>query len=339
MKKRNLLISILSIISILIACPGVALAADSYLLPINAYDENIVSVVLPVVSEGEDSPFAFKIDPQQLIYATDAARYGGGTVDEGATILFRNHEEGMYNFSRYSDRLKVTNQSTVPVNVTVTACMYDLGDIYMVGSPEFGDSDGCSMYMAVVDDEGNELPISEYGEVSMSVEMRQAPDNAYMYYIDEANGSYTYGFTMDPEYIDFDSYSFGLVGYCNPNGRWEDISVHPRVEVTWDVQPVLYDQIYEEEGYDDNTLTDSDPSVDIGNTGDTQDGGNTPESVDNGLSDQGIADQSGVTTDNTVPEGSIPLYDSIYSEPEEWNSNYAEEVPVDPDGGVTDNNE
>lgn len=221
-------------------------AVDTVMLPLEVYGKDVVSVAFPTISDDGESPFDFIIDPQELIYLTDAARYGGGKVEEGATLLFRNHE-GEYDFSRRSDRLTVKNQSNVPVEVTISACVENRGEIDIVGNTDFGDSDSCSMYLAIVDDEGNEKPISEDGEISVSTEMHRAPDDAYVYRIDEESGSYSYEFSRSPDEIAFDSYSFGLIGYCNPGGNWQDISVHPVVRVTWKVEPVLSEEEQEEE--------------------------------------------------------------------------------------------
>ena len=244
MKTTALLTGICTAIMLLAGSVDVR-AVDTVTLPLEVYGKDVVSVALPAISEDGESPFDFIIDPQGLIYATDAAKYGGGKVEENATILFRNHD-GEYDFSRRSDGLTVKNRSNVPVVVTVTASIENLGDIELSGSKDYGDSDACSMYLAVVDDEGNEKPISEDGEISISTEMRKAPEDAYIYRIDEENGSYSYELSRSPEEIDFDSYSFGLTGYCNPNGNWQDVAVHPVVKVTWKVEPVLSDEEEEE---------------------------------------------------------------------------------------------
>ena len=244
MKTTALLTGICMVVMSIIS-PVDALAVDTVTLPLEVYGKDVVSVALPAISESGESPFDFVIDPQGLIYATDAAKYGGGKVEEGATILFRNHE-GEYDFSRRSDCLTVKNRSNVPVVVTITASIENLGDIQITENTDFGDSETCCMYLAVVDDEGNEKPISEGGEISISTEMRKAPDDAYVYRIDEEDGRYSYELSRSPEEIDFDSYSFGLTGYCNPNGNWQDISVHPVVRVTWKVEPVLSEEEEEE---------------------------------------------------------------------------------------------
>lgn len=207
--------------------------------------EPVVSVIFPSLPEDGESPLDFFIDPEQLIYLTDAAAYGGGRVDAGATLLFHNYE-GDYDFSRYSDRFEVINQSDVPVVVTVTAQMTNLGEIDMVDNPYFGDSEACTMYMAVVDNEGHERPLIDNGSVTIQTEMAAV-----------------------------DQYSFGLIGYCNPLGRWEDIYVGPRVTLTWNMEPVLpeqeelpeielYNEILETEPYEEpgEPETDAEPTPD-----------------------------------------------------------------------------
>ena len=117
--------------------------------------------------------------------------------------------------------MTIRNQSNVPVFVTITASISNVGEVDAVGSPDFGESNACSAYLTIVDDEGNEQPVSENGEVSVNIKMRRAPDNAYVYLIDEEAGNYSYDLLGLPEEIDFDSYSFGLKGCCTPmaNGR------------------------------------------------------------------------------------------------------------------------
>lgn len=251
---RQIRIRVLRLAGLLVAAmfvtnPVIAVAVNTVTLPLEIYGEDVISVVFPAISEDSDSPFDFIMDPQRLIYKTDAAKYGGGNVEEGATLLFRNHD-GEYDFSGCSDRLTIRNQSNVPVIVTITASISNIGEVDVVGSPDFGESNACSVYLAIVDDEGNEQPVSENGEVSVSIKMRQAPDDAYVYRIDEEAGGYSYDFLGLPEEIDFDSYSFGLKGCCNPNGEWQNIDEHPSISVTWKVEPVRSENSYPDEVYE-----------------------------------------------------------------------------------------
>ena len=198
--------------------------------------EEVISVLLPTI--GAESPFDFYIDPLGLIFATGAAKYGGGVVEEGAHLLFWNHEEGQYDFSRNSDRLTVINESTVPVKIRITAEISGMGDSVLSQNEDLSGIDGCAVYLALTDDEGNELPLSEDGEVSMEIEMQKAPEGAYTWQYNDKTDQYEYGYLAREE-IEFDQYSFGLHGECNASDAWGKGSVSPKVSVTWSVEPVM----------------------------------------------------------------------------------------------------
>lgn len=314
--------------TMLFAHPINAHAIDTVTLPTEIYGEDVISVAMPAINENGDSPFDFIIDPQGLIYDTDAAKYGGGSVEEGATLLFRNHE-GDYDFSRYSDRLTVRNQSNVPVIVTITASVDDLGEIEMVGSSDFEDYESCSMYLALVDDEGNERAVSENGEVSVSIEMHKAPDNAYIYRINEETGEYFYELSANSEESDFDIYSFGLTGYCNPNGNWQDISVHPSIRVTWKVEPVMSeddagDEVDAVETEDtDDAIEPMEITDDIGSA-DTGDKSNTSE-------DKQTANEPEDTKTENAPLGDVDDSSSEQAEDTTDDSNKPSDADADSD--------
>ena len=237
-------------IGLLLSCPVRLWAADSDPVSFLAKPERVdmVAVDLPTFSE-EVSPFDFHLDPWGLIYATNAARYGGGAVEEGATLCFRN-QGGEYDFSSSSDKLTVTNRSTVPVKVIVKVRLEQVEDAHMIAEKSFDDEE-CSVWLAIVDDRGNLQPISEEGETTLVTEMSAAPSGAYTYRFDEETQTYQYELTDVSDGSDvsegsdrseegmFDTYSFGLTGACNPNGDWSDADAHIVVKVTWDVEPLL----------------------------------------------------------------------------------------------------
>ena len=185
--------------------------------PVNESEE-IVSVVLPVVEDSD--PFSFFIDPLNILYNSfeDSDEV---TVEEGTNLLFINRQSDKFALSSRSDMLTITNQSTVPVDVTLIAKIDNLDSINMMQTSDFGESDACDLYLALVDDEGNEQPLSETGEVSITVRLDQLTDS-------ESGAIY-------------DSYSFGLKGACNKDGDWSKLSCSPYVSVTWNVEPVLSD--------------------------------------------------------------------------------------------------
>lgn len=168
--------------------------------------EDVVSFDLPVQAMEGTAPFDFHIDPQRLIEETGAARYGGGFVEAGATLLFHN-TQGPYTFSSDSDRLDISNSGTVPVNVTIEARIEGLRDAMMTGSYVFTDP-ACSIYLALTDDEGLEAPILEDGVVRHEVTVEAA-----------------------------ETYAFGLTGAVNPLGDWKSVYDVPVVTVTWYVVP------------------------------------------------------------------------------------------------------
>ena len=282
------------------AMEGGTEAFESVMLP--TIKEEIISVDLPTV--GDESPFDFYIDPQGLLYDTGAVRHGGGVVEEGAYLLFHNHDDGDYDFSGRSDRLKVTNRSTVPVNITITAKISDLGDLRMDQDGSFEDEDDCAIYLAIVDDEGNERVLSEDGEVSVEVELSSAPSEAYTFRYDESTDTYEYVYQNDED-ISFDSYSFGLRGVCNANSDWSGISASPRVMVTWSVDPVMPDRPEEtdediekeasEEISDEQDLEDVSEEVEEPATDDEEKDANT-EGNDNSAAEN--TDTSDVINDN-----------------------------------------
>ena len=236
--------------------PVRAFAVETIMLPTQVVGDDVVSMGIPIVSDSEASVFDFILDPQRLLYRTDAVRYGGGVVEEDATLLFYN-KEGEYDFSQHSDWLTVTNRSTVPVRVTITAQVTDIGDIKLVESADFAESTEPDVYLAIVDDQGNIQPLSADGQASVSFEMDAAPDNTYVFRLDEETHTYQYGMSMDPNRINFDTYSFGLIGACNSNAEWQDISVHPMITVTWFVEPIIPEE-QEEAPIEDNMNSESD---------------------------------------------------------------------------------
>ena len=166
-------------------------------------EKSAVSVRYPIAAGTEGSPFDFFLDPCGLIEGTEAMRYGEGRVEEGATLLFYNRN-GEYDFSKESDKLTVLTLE--PVEITVSAYLSELGELAVMEDRDFSGSDICGMYLALVDDRGNEQPLSADGEAFLSL-------------------------SLEPG-----SYSFGLTGACNSDADWQDISIRPKVTVIWSVE-------------------------------------------------------------------------------------------------------
>ena len=289
------------------AMEGGTEAFGSVMLP--TIKEEIISVDLPTV--GDESPFDFYIDPQGLLYETDGIKYGGGVVEEGAYLLFRNHNDGEYDFSRYSDRLSVTNRSTVPVIVKITAKISDIGDLRMDQDGVFDGEDDPAIYLAIVDDEGNERVLSEDGEVSVEVELSSAPSEAYTFQYDESTDTYKYVYQNNGD-ISFDSYSFGLRGECNANADWSSMSASPRVMITWSVDPVMPDNSDEtaDDEEEDTARETVDEEVSDEEVLDERDAENAPKeggeaTTDDEQKDTGIKSDDSTGTENNDSSDAI----------------------------------
>lgn len=199
---------------------------------------DVTNIQLPVL--GVDSPFDFIIDPLQLVYLTDAARYGGGRVEEGATVLFKN-TEGDYDLSHKSDMLTVVNKSNVPVKLVVTAVVKDSDVVTMAGSTSELHGDQPSIFMALTDEDGIASVITGYGEAVIETVLKAAPDDTYEYTFNEKTGTYDYTLSRGADSTEYDSFNFGVIAACNTEADWDDIDARPAINVSWKVEPILTD--------------------------------------------------------------------------------------------------
>lgn len=240
-------------------------------------EEEIVSVEQPTINEYGVQPFDFIMDPQRLITATNGAKYGNISFEEGCTLYFRNME-GNYNYSSRSDQLTIKNRSTVPVIITLTASLQNYDGISLTNDPTFQGDNRDSLYMALVDDKDHVVPLSESGEVKIVYEMNELSE-------DDATGE-----TIA------ERYSFGLVGTCNPNGSWEYSGELPQVVVTWEVEPIISD---EDVVVSDNSISDNSISMNsVSDNSISMNGVSDNSILMNGVSDNSIS--MNVVSDNSI---------------------------------------
>lgn len=286
--------------------------------------DEVISVILPVVEERD--PFSFFIDPLHIFYNTFGNSGGDITVEEGTCLLFYNRDESEYTLSSQSDSLTIINKSTVPVEVTITAKLEDVNGISIMQEEMFEDRDVCDLYLALVDNEGNEQPLSEDGEVTVTVKLDRAPLDAYAYVFDEAAGEYQY--VCQSGNVAFDTYSFGLKGACNEKGDWTGISGKPHVTISWNVEPVIpAGEESEEESAEktdsisENTIPDEDVSEKDGQStaeqavdGDKKPKENAAVDGDEKLKENVTVDMAGSVSGNDRPdEKGSPVNDNLDS--------------------------
>lgn len=208
---------------IVFVCMFVVLSnADFTVLASNNSDLNgsdVISIELPVMEEA-GSAFDFIMDPQGLINATNAVKYGGRSFEPGATIYFENRS-GEYDFSHMSDWVNITNRGSVPVRVTIKAQMQNVSDVIMAENEAFNDEKAKQIYLAIVDSQGNTYPLAADGTVVVQTEIDAVREDAYSCYM------------------------FRLTGACNSKGDWHTLKVKPHIVVEWKIE-LLADEMQEE---------------------------------------------------------------------------------------------
>ncbi len=253
-----------------------------------------ISVEFPVIPTDDSSPFNFILDPQGLINATHAVRYGGRNFEEGATLYFEN-AGGEYDFSHTSDFLTVTSRSTVPVRVRVRASLENREGIGLSPENFFGDAEDY-LYLALVDDEGGVYPFDREGKAEIEYEMAE-----------QTEGGST-------------NYSFGLTGACNPAADWTLVSAGPHITVTWTAEPVVAEEEAEKESEEEAvspagqnaSAEDPDPVNDTAEEC-AEDGENAgiSDGAADGAEESGAADDKTEDTsisENTIGAGGMELY-------------------------------
>ncbi len=203
----------------------------SAVLPVTEEKEAVVSVALPVLDENS-KVFDFIMDPQGMITATGAARYGGKSFEEGATLYFKNTPEagGEESYSSRSDELSIVNTGKISVNVLLKVRVDGLDKIHLSLSNDFAGSREALLFLAVIDNKGQMTPVGEEGMLSVSVDLKPAEGGDAVYEYNEEEGEYVLSEGDEPVYDRFD---FALYGACNPEGDWSGIVDKPVITVTW----------------------------------------------------------------------------------------------------------
>ncbi len=278
---------------------------ESFTVQTESVDNEIISVVLPTVEVGDT--FRFFIDPQDILY-NSYADSDDIFVEEGAHMLFINRSDGGYSLSGSSDKLDIINRSTVPVEITATASLENVDGINVLNSRDIGDSNTCDMYLALVDEYGNEYPLSADVEVSFTVRLDKAPIGAYAYEYDEESGEYVYASRLTD--VAFDSFSMGLTGDCSATDNWANINVNPVVKISWIVEPIIeYTVVSEDVSEDSGSEESEDVDSVIQNEADIEDNGSA--NTDGGEPDTSDSNSEDANQDSSVSDNNIPDNTSV----------------------------
>ncbi len=199
---------------------------------------DVVNIQYPIV--GENSPFDFIVDPLGLVYETAAARYGGGLVEEGAGILFRN-TDSEYSFSGKSDLLSIVNKGNVPVKVQIIAKMTYAGPAVIVDDLSKLEGNEPSLFFGLMGEDGLLSVFTQEGETVIDMILEPVPEGTYAYVWNEAANRYDMNMLEGVDESRFDSFKFGVMANCNRGGDWGGVTDLPKISVTWKTEPIYTD--------------------------------------------------------------------------------------------------
>lgn len=169
--------------------------------------EKIVAFEMPDLSGFAKTQFDFILDPQRLIEATNAVRYGGAKFKPGATMFFKN-AKSEFDYSDYSDTLEIVNKGNTDINVKLILRFEGAGK-YKVSSNPFFSNESEYLYFALVDSYGNVVPVDSCGFAILDV-------------------------VVSPDEIDnYSVYEFGITGSCNPDADWQKFNNDINISVYW----------------------------------------------------------------------------------------------------------
>lgn len=203
------------------------------------YGDDKIQVVLPTDAVGI---FDFILDPQELIYQTDASAYEGQTFEEGATVFFKRSDgESLEDYNSTSDAVTISNTGSAPIDVVITAGIKAQAndEFAMTDDREFAEDTRPSLYLALTDGE-TEIPIMGEEEEAAKLEITIPPA------LEEEPGE--------------NEYSFRLTGAANKEGDWSRIKDTPfEVTVTWEIVPQEEDPAAEEESLEEEPASETEP--------------------------------------------------------------------------------
>lgn len=195
-------------------------------------DKDVVAVTLP--TDSNSTTFAYKMDPEGLIAATNNAKYTDATFEPGANVYFQS-TSGNYTWAKDSDKLKVINKGTVDVDVTVAAKTDVNNDVAMSTSKTFTDTTdtAAKLYLGLQVANQAEVAVDTTdaaGKVTVGLK-----GNSANYEITSVDGG-GYGYTAKAGVPDtaWNSFEFGMTGACNPYGDYSANGLAgSNVTVTW----------------------------------------------------------------------------------------------------------
>lgn len=223
--------------------------------------KEVFHVVLPTQDEAvTNSPFGFILDPQHLLYETSGNAYVSADAFDaekyfvsGDTVFFKNvsGDGTTVGYTSTSDALKVTNKSSIDVDVTLTATPSKLGSgdaaINLVSGDVSGEAKNLLLKLAVSGDAvsgdgtatttSTATPILAEG-TTVKTTLPKASGNSYeVTYVSGESPSYQYVLKKNVSSDAFSNLDFWLTGECNDDADWSKAtSTAPEIDIAWTLE-------------------------------------------------------------------------------------------------------
>lgn len=197
---------------------------------------DIFDVILPVLPTS-GSPFDYILDPTGVI-GEDSSKYGDKTFESNKSLYF-SVSGGDADYMSSSEKLVVTNKSTMSVQVTVEASVPQVTGITMADNTFFDDS-GAQLYLGLKDNANHNddaIAITVEG-IEATATINGAADYYEIKYVTDGNAGGAYKRKLKEDVTDdvFATYKFWLEGASGGTG-WDKVTgTLPTIDVVWTVK-------------------------------------------------------------------------------------------------------
>lgn len=191
-------------------------------------DQEKLEVTLPTDTSG--TMFNYKMDPEGLIAATEAAKYPDTSFEEGKNVFFQSADD---TWTAESAKLKVMNTGTVAADVTVKAQTADNAQVAMADSATFAANDKAAKLYLGLKAATKEVAVKSATDGGATVVLGLS-GNADNYEIKSGASGYEFAKKTGVQDSQWNSFEFSLTGACNPNGDYSASGLAAsNVTLTW----------------------------------------------------------------------------------------------------------
>lgn len=195
-------------------------------------DKEVVNVVLPVIPTGS-TPFAYTMDPERLIQATDAAKYAEGTTfpkaagDTGVYFL-----TGENTYANASNVVQAINKSSCDVTLTVKVKTTATGDadIALATSSTVATTGTPNLYLGLK--VGTETTVVSGTEQTVTKTIAGDPDNFEIAVTTGENDAKSYVYQQKADATTWKAVNISMEGAVS-NLPIATTTTAPTVNVTW----------------------------------------------------------------------------------------------------------